>query len=45
MKLKIEFSARYGVMGIYLDRGLPIVRLYPLPFLRITVDLSGLWGI
>ena len=34
----IEFSWRYGVIGIYKDRGKPIVRIYPLPFVRITLE-------
>jgi hypothetical protein len=34
--LKIEFSFRYGVIGIYRDRNQPIVRVYPVPFMRIT---------
>ena len=35
--MKIEFSLRYGVMGIYKDRDLPIWRVYPVPFIRITL--------
>jgi hypothetical protein len=33
----VEFSLRYGVLGIYKDRDKPIVRIYPLPFIRVTV--------
>jgi hypothetical protein len=35
--MKAEFSFRYGVLGIYKDRGKPIVRVYPVPFVRITI--------
>jgi hypothetical protein len=35
--MKVEFSWRYGVVGIYKDRDTPAVRIYPLPFVRITV--------
>ena len=35
--MKIEFSWRYGVMGVYRDRDEPIWRVYPVPFVRITV--------
>jgi hypothetical protein len=38
-RVTIEFSWRYGVMGIYKDRHDPLVRIYPLPFIRVTVDL------
>jgi hypothetical protein len=36
-QVRIEFSFRYGVMGIYKDRDNPTVRVYPLPFVRITL--------
>jgi hypothetical protein len=36
MNVKIEFSLRYGVVGIYVDRDEPIVRVYPMPFVRVT---------
>lgn len=45
MKLSFECSPRYCVWGIYADRGLPIIRVYPLPFVRVTFDFSGMWGI
>lgn len=35
--MKINFSVRYGVMGIYKDQEFPVVRIYPVPFVRITV--------
>lgn len=35
--VKIEFSFRYGVLGIYKDRGKPTVRVYPVPFIRISL--------
>jgi hypothetical protein len=43
--MKIEYSWRYGVVGVYFDReqqrNLPwlyrrITRIYPLPFIRIS---------
>ena len=36
----LEFSWRYGVMGVYKDRERPIVRVYPLPFIRLTIELE-----
>lgn len=33
---RIEFSWRYGVWGIYRDRGGQLTRVYPCPFIRIT---------
>lgn len=35
--MKAEFSFRYGVAGVYKDRGLPVWRIYPLPFVRISL--------
>lgn len=35
--MKTEFSLRYGVMGIYLDRSRKVLRIYPLLFIRITI--------
>lgn len=35
--MKIEFSWRYGVIGVYKDRDLQVIRVYPLPFIRITI--------
>ena len=35
--MKIELSWRYGVVGLYIDRGGRIVRIYPVPFVRITL--------
>jgi hypothetical protein len=34
---KIEFSWRYGVTGWYKDRDHPILRVYPLPFIRVSI--------
>lgn len=34
--MKIEFSWRYFVVGAYLDRNKKTLRVYPLPFVRIT---------
>lgn len=39
--MKVEFSLRYLVMGLYLDRGLRIVRIYPVPFVRISLGALG----
>jgi hypothetical protein len=33
----MEFSFRYGVIGIYKDRDEPIWRIYPFPFIRISI--------
>lgn len=35
--MKIEFSFRYVVVGAYLDRGRNVLRVYPLPFVRISI--------
>jgi hypothetical protein len=32
----IQFSWRYAVIGVYKDRDTSAVRVYPLPFVRIT---------
>jgi hypothetical protein len=40
ISVRVECSWRYGVMGVYRDRDLPVVRVYPLPFVRITIE----WG-
>ena len=37
LKFTADFSWRYGVVGVYKDRGKPIVRLY-LPFARLSVE-------
>lgn len=36
MAMKIELSPRYAVVGAYVDRGGRLVRVYPVPFVRIT---------
>jgi hypothetical protein len=36
--MTIEFSWRYGVVGIYKDRDRKLWRIYPLPFIRVS------WG-
>jgi hypothetical protein len=37
--MKVEFSWRYGVIGIYRDRsGRPWI-IYPCPFVRITIGV------
>lgn len=35
--MKIEFSLRYAVLGVYLDRTLRRLRWYPVPFVRVTI--------
>lgn len=37
--LSVEFSLRYGVIGVYRDQYNPIFRIYPLPFVRISLNL------
>jgi hypothetical protein len=32
----IQFSRRYGVIGIYRDRDTDTWRIYPLPFVRLS---------
>lgn len=40
--LKLDTSLRYVVLGGYKDRQYPIIRIYPLPFVRVTVGkLNG----
>jgi hypothetical protein len=34
--MKLSFSFRYGVIGIYKDRSKPVVHLY-VPFVRLTI--------
>jgi hypothetical protein len=34
--MTVEFSLRYGVVGIYKDRDSQKIRIYPLPFVRVT---------
>lgn len=36
--IKVAVSRRYGVIGIYKTRGVPLLRIYPIPFIRITVN-------
>lgn len=36
MSARVDVSLRYWVMGVYLDRGLKIIRIYPIPFVRIS---------
>jgi len=36
-RLRRAFSWRYGVVGIYRDREASLWRIYPVPFVRITV--------
>lgn len=39
-RVRVEFSPRYGVAGLYLDRGRTVLRVYPLPFVRVSLQLS-----
>jgi hypothetical protein len=41
LTLTVDVSRRYGVVGVYKDRDLPIVRVYPVPFVRVSVQ----WGL
>lgn len=36
--MRFEFSLRYGVLGVYKDRSTPTWRIYPLPFIRVTIQ-------
>jgi hypothetical protein len=40
MTASLSFSWRYGVIGVYKDRELPLVHIYPLPFVRVSVTWS-----
>jgi hypothetical protein len=35
--IRLEFSWRYLVVGVYRDRVNPVWRIYPAPFVRLTV--------
>lgn len=35
--MRLEFSRRYAVVGIYKDRSRPTVRVYPLPGVRLSI--------
>jgi hypothetical protein len=37
LERKVEFSFRYFIIGIYKDRDKPVVRIYPVPFVRISI--------
>lgn len=37
MKIVPAFSWRYIVIGVYKDRNLPLVHVYPCPFVRISL--------
>lgn len=39
--MKIELSRRYGVVGIYKDREEGTWRIYPVPFVRVTLGPEG----
>jgi hypothetical protein len=38
VKVSVQLSLRYGVMGYYLDRDKKAVRIYPFPFVRISIN-------
>jgi hypothetical protein len=40
MKITVNASWRYFVWGVYMDREEPIVRFYPIPFVRISLDFT-----
>jgi hypothetical protein len=35
--VRLDWSLRYGVIGIYKDRDYPLVHIYPVPFVRISL--------
>jgi hypothetical protein len=39
--MKIEFSFRYAVLGVYKDRDAAVWRVYPLPFVRISLGRAS----
>ena len=42
MKIKLDFSPRYWVVGLYRDRNYPRVRLY-LPLVRLSIGKNVGW--
>lgn len=38
--MKVEFSYRYLVVGVYFDRDGEMMRIYPLPFVRISITYT-----
>jgi hypothetical protein len=36
--LTLDISFRYGVVGWYKDRDKQVLRIYPLPFIRFSVE-------
>lgn len=38
VKASVHFSSRYMVMGVYLDRDKKALRIYPIPFVRVSVN-------
>jgi len=41
MKISVQSSWRYGVIGFYADRNDPIYHIYPLPFIRVTLEKTN----
>lgn len=39
--MKTEFSLRYIVIGLYVDRSRRTVRIYPIPFVRISIGKAA----
>jgi hypothetical protein len=39
MRFSVNRSWRYFVMGVYADRDKPIVRIYPCPFVRVSLEV------
>ena len=35
----VDCSRRYAVIGIYKDRNLRVVRIYPVPFVRLSIGV------
>lgn len=36
----IEFSKRYMVIGLYLDRSHQVLQVYPIPWVRLSIYLG-----
>jgi hypothetical protein len=35
--MRFDWSWRYAVVGVYIDRGRKLIRLYPVPFFRVSI--------
>lgn len=41
--MKIAFSARYLVRGVYIDRSMNEIHVYPFYCIRITIKIGDRW--